>query len=266
MHIKMIYRLCFLWWAIFFVSCEKVISVKVENAPLQYVVEGVVSDGNDSSYVVVSKSTNVFDPNIFTGLNDAVVTVTKDNEAPVRFLYRSDGKYKGKIATTSGSKYKLEVKVDNKIFTAVSTMPQKVTMDSIYTTHRLLLNKDTYIPVVQYHDPPGLGNAYRFKVKVRGFDINTVYVYDDKLTDGRMVSQELYNFNTNDTTLQQHDWLIIEMMCIDKPIYDFWNTLNQSASGQSQTASPGNPTSNIEGGALGFFSAQTYEMKQTSAE
>lgn len=263
-------RLAYCLLAILFivgiVSCEKVINVDIQQAPFRYVVEGVVSDKSDSAYVIVSKTTAVFDTKIFDGLNNAHVSISKDGGASVLFRYVGDGKYKGKMTGTPGSTYKLQVSIDNEFFTATSTMPQKVSFDSLYTSHRLFLGKDAYIPVVQYQDPAGIKNAYRFKVWVRGFESNTIYLADDKLTDGRLVRQELYNFNTSDTTLQKYDWLIVEMMCIDEPVFNFWNTLNQSSSGQSQTSSPGNPVNNITGGALGYFSAETYEKIETSAE
>ena len=56
------------------------------------------------------------------------------------------------------------------------------------------------------------------------------------------------------------------MYCIDMAAYNFWYSLTQGALGQSQSASPGNPISNITGGAIGYFSAQTFEAKNIAVK
>ena len=56
------------------------------------------------------------------------------------------------------------------------------------------------------------------------------------------------------------------MQCIDNAVYKYWFSLNQSATGTSQSASPANAVSNISGGALGYFSVHTVESKTVVAD
>jgi len=51
------------------------------------------------------------------------------------------------------------------------------------------------------------------------------------------------------------------MQCIDKNVYEYWYSLDQSSTGSSQSAAPGNPVSNMQGGALGYFSANTLQSR-----
>jgi hypothetical protein len=51
------------------------------------------------------------------------------------------------------------------------------------------------------------------------------------------------------------------MICNDAAVYTFWYSLSSGATGANESASPANPVSNISGGAVGYFSAQTIQRK-----
>jgi hypothetical protein len=57
--------------------------------------------------------------------------------------------------------------------------------------------------------------------------------------------------------------LTLQMNCIDKAVYNYLNELQQISGGGSGFSSqaPANPTTNISGGALGYFSANTVTSK-----
>ena len=73
---------------------------------------------------------------------------------------------------------------------------------------------------------------------------------NDQLNDGLTIQA----FVRADNDINVNDTLQIELDAIDKPLYDYWYTLN-STTLSSQTAAPANPPSNISNGALGYFSA-----------
>jgi hypothetical protein len=52
----------------------------------------------------------------------------------------------------------------------------------------------------------------------------------------------------------------VEMQCIDKPIYEYFNSFGNLGMGPS-SSTPANPTTNLDGAVLGFFSAHTSESK-----
>ena len=92
---------------------------------------------------------------------------------------------------------------------------------------------------------------------------------NDELTDGRTVNTELLIFGDDSDTKEERDkkkiksgdTLRVDMMCIDQPVYKYWYSLLNSATGANNNATPANPVTNISGDALGYFSAQTFDTK-----
>lgn len=246
------------------VSCERVINVDIKDASLQYVVEGVITD-DSVCRVRLSRTSNFYDSVNLEGLSDARVTITEEGGNPVILMPTSThGIYRAQFTGKPGRTYHLRVEypargtgADNvRVFTATSTMPRKVWLDSLYVTRRIFLGQTRNIATLRFTDPAGLGNAYRFIQYVDGRAETTIFLAKDDLIDGRTVTDELLIFN-NEYTLRKCDQLRVEMQCIDQPNYLFWYSLSQGSLGSSQSASPGNPVSNIKGGALGYFSAHT---------
>jgi hypothetical protein len=79
------------------------------------------------------------------------------------------------------------------------------------------------------------------------------------LTDGRYVSR---NLRENDIDIYSGDTVTVEMQCIDKPIFTYWNTLDQQQSqGLQGAVAPANPPTNITPATLGYFSAHTTQSE-----
>jgi hypothetical protein len=110
--------------------------------------------------------------------------------------------------------------------------------------------------VANFQDPPGLGNYYRFIEYINGRQIPNIFVFEDRLSDGRYIQEALYN---DSAYLQKGDTLQLNMYCIDKSDYEYFFSLAQiTGNAGFQSASPANPNTNLTGGALGYFSAHTY--------
>src|SRR5258708_12937055 len=52
----------------------------------------------------------------------------------------------------------------------------------------------------------------------------------------------------------------VDMQCIDKNMYKYWYSMDQSSTGDGGTTAA-NPVTNVVGGALGYFSAHTSQTK-----
>lgn len=258
--------LLFITSLLFLVSCEKVINVNIKNVEKKYVIEGQITDNANSARVNLSETFNILDSNKFNGIETAEMTISENGKTPVRLNHAGGGIYRGNMTGVPGRTYKLTVKVNGQTFTSTSTMPRKVNFDTLYVTERTFIGKMRKLATVEFTDAPGLGNAYRFVQYIDGGKENTIFVMDDNLIDGRKVIYELMIFGDAEYTLKSDDQLRVEMRCIDMPSYKFWYSLTQGAMGQSQSASPGNPVSNIEGGAIGYFSAQTFEAKSIAVK
>ena len=145
-----------------FCSCQKVIHIDLNSSSPQYVIEGNVTNLGGIDSVKISRSVNFDQDNTFPAVSGAVVTIT-DSNAGVTDTLREQmaGMY---ITTTlpgiPGHTYKLYIKADNRIFTAASTMPAPVTLDSLYTEVAGAFRKNiSLVPV--YTDPAMKGNYYQ---------------------------------------------------------------------------------------------------------
>jgi hypothetical protein len=254
---------CVIVLAMHLEGCEKVIDVDLNDTEKKYVIEAVLTDHANSCKVLLTQTKNFDDDNTFAGVTGAQVTISDNNGVPITLTETGAGVYEAKnLVGTSGHRYSLVVNVSGQKFTATSTMPQLVSFDSLYISERSLFGETYKFATVSFKDPPGTGNAYRYIQYVNGVKEKTIFVRDDDYSDDLTVERVLFYFNDDDEKkLKSRDNVIVEMLCIDYPIYKYWFSLAQSSTGENQSATPGNPVTNIEGGALGYFSAHTIQSK-----
>jgi len=243
-------------------SCEKVISVHLNNSAPQYVIVGNITNEPGVCQVSITQTKDFSDDNTFPGITGATVTV-ENNGAVTQLTESGNGNYQaGTITGKPGDTWHLTVKIGSQVFSATSTMPQPVNMDTIYvTTERLSDNKNI---TAVYKDPPGVQNYYRFVQYLNDKKEKSIFVRNDELTDGQTIKAPLdFSNNTDDSTrdIKSGDEVRIEMLCIDADVYKYWNSLDEGSTGDNQSASPANPVTNISGGALGYFSAHTIQRK-----
>jgi len=247
-------------------SCEKVIDVDLKTADKKYVIEAIVNDKTGTSFVKLSRTKNVDEDNYPDAVSGATVKVQEDGSTIYTFtestaagVYEAPG-LKGK----SGSRYNLTVTVNGQTFTAESTMPQKVNLDTIYVSDELIFTDTRKIVNAVFDDPPGLGNSYRFIQTVNGFQETQTLIRNDDYSDGRKIVNKLFYFSSDDENkrnIKSGDQVMIDMLCIEPAVYKYWFSLDRSAIGNGQQATPSNPVTNLKGGALGYFSAQTIQTK-----
>lgn len=246
-------------------SCEKVISVNLNNTDKQYVIEGTLNNQAGSAKVLISQTKNFSDNNDFPGISGAQVTITDQNNNITTLTESTSGTYtSASLQGVPGYSYTLKVVISGKTYTSTSVMPQPVPLDSIYITEEALFGDTRKVVNVKYKDPAGKSNNYRFIQYVNGAKEKTIFVRNDELSDGRSIDIPLWVRNNDDDKdkkkIKSGDVVSVEMLCIDDNVYKYWFSLDQSATGDSNVT-PANPVSNISGGVLGYFSAQTYQKK-----
>lgn len=237
------------------VSCTKVIDVDLNKTDPKYVIEGTILNNTTTQKVRITRTLNFDESTAFPVVDNAVVTVTDNLGVSGTFVSVGDGYYEllG-YQGIEGRTYNLTVTVDGKTFTASSTMPQLVTIDSLYYTEFVFVQDTFRSPVAAHFDPAGIQNYYQFHITRNGNKEEGVYLLDDQFTDGNLDVQPLFI-----DSLEIGDQLTVDMFCIDKPVWTYFNQLSVNTNGQGAT--PANPTSNISGGCLGYFSARTVDSK-----
>jgi hypothetical protein len=246
-------------------SCEKIIDVNLDTAEKKYVVEGVITNQPGTCTVLISQTKDFSADNTFAGVSGASVQITEQGGTTTGLIETSAGVYQATaLSGTSGKTYELSVIVNGQTFTAASTMPSVVNMDSIFLTDDNVRGNTRKLVSVQYKDPAVTGNNYRFIQYVNGLKEQQIFIRNDDLTNGNTSITPLRYLRSDedDNDIKRGDQITVDMLCIDAAVYKYWYSLDRSATGGGQmSATPANPVTNITGGALGYFSAHTLQRK-----
>jgi hypothetical protein len=246
-----------------FSSCEKVIDVKLNTSASQLVIEGVITDQLGQQTITISESVPYSNSNQYPPVTGAQVLVTDDDNHSWTFTETKPGTYTfSSLKGEAGHQYTLKAIVNNTTYTAVSTMPALVKLDSLSIKVITFGGDDMNTVEVHYRDPADQVNQYRWVMKVNGVQIKAVFDDNDRLTNGNNVTSTLFYDDDNNEELKTGDVAEVEMQCIDKDVFNYWYTLSQQTQdGPGGGVTPGNPPSNINNKALGYFSAHTTEKK-----
>lgn len=246
-------------------SCEKVIDLDLNEAEKKYVIEAIVQDQPSTSKVLISQTKDFDEDNTFPGVSGAVVTITESGGATSTLTENSPGVYtNATLVGTSGKTYTLNVTINGETFSAVSTMPVKVNLDTIFVTDEVFFGEERKIVNAVFDDPPGLGNSYRFVQYVNGMKEDQIMYRNDDYSDDRVIAHKMFYFTDNEDDpriIESGDQVTVDFNCIDKNMYKYWFSMDRSSTGLAGQATPTNPVTNLQGGALGYFSAQTIQTK-----
>lgn len=253
-------------------SCEKIVSIDLNNAAPQLVIEGVVTDQSGPYAVTLSKTGDYFTPSLtFPPVAHALVVIS-DNTGNVDTLREdTSGTYvSSSLKGVPGRTYALKVIADGKEYDAESAMPQKVMIDSLYAVPFREFDGDRgYYVYVDFRDPPSPGNYYRLDAFTATLPSDSItgrqfLLYSDKLTNGNEANYRIrVSRNARYGNNLLGDTLTVRLLTIDKATYDYFNTLNDVLqSDRSPTSlSPANPNTNLDNGALGYFAAYTVDTR-----
>jgi Domain of unknown function (DUF4249) len=245
-------------------SCTKVIDLDLNNAGKKYVIEAVMADAAGTAKVMITQTKDFDQDNDFPGVSGAVVSITENGGLTTPLTETAPGVYEEALLVGHpGKTYTLSVKVGGKEITAVSTIPVLVNLDSLFVTDEFLFTDTRKIVNAVYKDPAGRGNNYRFIQYVNDKKEKQILILNDDYTDGRTVTSKLFYFSDDedDKGIKSGDVVKIEMFCIDANMYRYWFSLDRSSTGGSGEATPSNPVTNLQGDALGYFSAHTFQRR-----
>lgn len=248
----------------FLTSCEKVINIDTANGSGKIVVEGAITNESGTCMVLVSTTKQFSENNDFAGLSGANVTITEAGGATTTLTETAPGVYQANsLVGTPGKTYQLRVESNGQVYTSNSTMPEQVPLDTVFAKEEQLFGDTRLLVQAEYQDPAGKRNYYRFIQYVNGVKEKSIFIRDDGFSDGNKVKFVLRFFTDDEEDdLKVGDNIRIQMQCIDANVHKYWYSLDQSATGDNQSAAPSNPVSNISGGALGYFSAHTLQTKE----
>lgn len=247
-----------------FTSCEKVVDLDYRGNQSKIVIEGNITNEDGPYFVKITKSISLSEEGNYPAIDNAVVTIGDDAGNSEILAPQGNGVYQTTtIDGVAGRTYTLTVESEGQIYTAQSTMPQQVSLDSIKVREVKMGNEIEYDLIPVYTDPIANGNHYRFVLSVNDKLIKQHLIQNDEIKNGLENTLRL-EINDDDLKLKPGDVVILKMQCIDNSVALYYTTLALIGdSGPGGGTTPNNPPSNISNGALGVFSAHTIEMKDT---
>lgn len=252
----------FLFWLVSFSACEKVIEFDLSDSKPVVVIEAIITNKQPFT-VLVSKTSPYFGTKTDNFVSGAKVSVRIEGGKPVYFKETVPGVYQlDNIRVSTGYWYIVDVECEGIVYSARSFMNETVPIVNLsfsYFDGYGILDSGYKVNTF-FNDPAGKENYYRLKYSVNNKpadDRGEISIYSDKLFDGKLIG-----LGHRSTVFNETDTLTIELQSIDAATYNYFLTLESiSGNGMQQTASPTNPTSNFNNGALGYFSAYSFDQR-----
>ena len=243
-------------------GCEKIIDVDLNEADTTIVIEGNLSFNDRTVKVLLSETGSYFTPGETQKVSGAIVSLEDDKGNLFTVDEKEEGLYiNNKINVRPDTRYKLSVTHNGTEYSASSFLNPPVYIDSTgYEKYNSsFFYEEGYRIKVFFKDPPGIENYYRINLFKNGELLsagNDLIVFDDSGIDGKIVQVRLggQRFDKNDKAY-------LEMLVIDKPVWKYLSTLRDVANINPGSPAPANPVSNFNNGALGYFSAWSYDSK-----
>lgn len=250
-------------------GCEDVIVVDLNTANPTITIEAKIDDNNSTSSVLITKSTDFYNPGVYENVSGASILVNDSEGNSYVFNETSDGVYESTaIIGKSNVEYSIEVIAENEAYTAISTMPNKLILDSLSLKEAPSRPSDDeklgrYFLHFYFQDQLDTKNYCRFKIFINGDALTGFNIYNDKFTDGNYIDTRIV-LDAGELNIKSGDRINVSLQSIDEAAFDFYSTANSvNASGRNgggpgaTSAAPSNPVTNWSNKALGFFTAYT---------
>lgn len=234
-----------------FVSCEEVIEVDLNAANPKIVIEAEIANIGNRQEIIISRTVNFDDNKPFEPIVDAEVILSNNHGKNYRFSHDKNGVYSTPnfLPLNTADTYFLNVLVDGEQYSSTSKMADYVEIDSLGVTKEEIFGDAYYFINMKFSDPAGEANYYKYSISINGSPFEFSGTYRDKFSDGKQVTQQIGGNNLDD--FKVGDEVIVRRSSVSKETYRYWSEVQAANPGN---AAPGNPTSNISNGALGYFS------------
>jgi hypothetical protein len=239
-----------------FPSCEKVINVDLKSAAPKIVIEGIVDNSGKPAKVIISKSVAFSVGNTYPAVTGATVKITDNTNNVFTLTETAPGIYtNAPLLGVVGKTYSLYVLAEGKTYTAISKMQRTVPLDTLIQESISLGTETQKIVDAYYTDPVGFGDNSQIVQTINGKNDKSVHVADDSFSDGSSAPFQIFGSTTK---LKAGDVVNVELRFIDKNVYRYFKGIADLQDGNTV---PADPTTNISGNPLGYFSAHTTQTK-----
>lgn len=257
-------------------SCKKEIDFDYHEIEPIVVVEGRVT--NEGTEVFITKSRNVTDSVRGTCLPGAIVTITQHQSSTTIPYNENSNSYHSGLKGKAGETYLLSVDFEGHHYEGTATMPAAAPIISTEFLWFSMLDERILVYEMWAQDPePDERNYYWYRMDRitnhphfmdrRHKKPYLWNVFDDRgnppgllYRDIMCMSERAANEDEEenwDRILYEGDTITFQLMTIDRPSFDYFQSLRAGQSGGA------NPRSNLTGGCLGYFTAGTVSRADT---
>jgi hypothetical protein len=252
-------------------SCTERIDIDLDETYSRLVVYGAITTDTTTHYITLSQTTSYYYNEMPPPVTGAELTISDNlgNEIP---LEETDpGKYATSplVAAVSGRTYTLNITLREEInghltYTASSIVNPINPIDSIGLIYQPDWGEKGFYEVTCYYQEPPTKDFYMFNILING------KLVTDTISDRLVISDDFFNGSyTNgigvgyldqsktDEVLEPGDIVTFQGCNIQEEYYTFVTTLQSETGFQTPLFSgpPANVKSNINNGAVGFFTA-----------
>ena len=255
---------------IFLASCTERIDIELDTTYSRLVIEGQVTTDTTAHWVSLSWSTDYYNPATPEGISNAVVTIddgfetiTLEESENQAGLYETEPNFFGIVGRT----YTLIVDLAEPIneisnYTAFNKLNYVAPIDSIALGYRDRFH--AWEVKIYALDPPSV-DFYTFNIIKNNIlitdTINKVGLTDDRFFNGNYTNGVPVYFLRDDDPVEKvfpGDTITLKMSGITKEYYEFITDIQLETFDFSNplfSGPPANISTNLSGGAMGFFAA-----------
>lgn len=257
-------------------SCTKDLKIDSETTNKQLVVEGFI-EPNEHPIVYLTRSSPYFqkiDSSNMLSLiaSEAKVTVSTSSDTEVLTLRYDNQRfppyyYEGSsMVGNIGEKYKLQIALNGKEYSAEATLRSPVKVKEIATVNPTSYDEQHFL-TIRFYDPANENNYYRVYTKRLGKDYEFIPSYLSTFSDFGFDGKEYtYQIVRSSSSIKQSDngkyflkgdVVLIKLCSISKEEFDYWKNIEAQivVSSNPFGFSSSEPPSLIQGNALGIWSA-----------
>lgn len=255
-------------------ACEKTIPLDPGQTPELYVVEGLITNASARHQIKITKSQGFNDAGVSPGVSGAEVVVIDDQGGVMEFSEAQPGIYKAKEAFAGkiGHTYTLTIKHEAQTFTASEMMSTMGTVDTLLARidpEEQANPEDEgrfYDVLVFMKEPQDTENFYLAKFfrngQLENYDGDEVYVFDDVA-----IGEELSAL-PGPIYYAEGDVARTELYSLSRQAFRFYSDLyaNITNDGGMFSSQPANVSTNLEGGAIGYFQVSALDVDEVVIE
>ena len=255
---------------VLFMACEKVVEVDLPTSQNLVVIEGWLSDIEETQSIRITRSNAFDDENPIQPITNAQVIVQSRTGEVFPFSYDSEGHYTSDLEFRgiSGTEYRLRVVIDDmtEIRSDWDEMPENVSIGNLEVDSFLENDPDNsnqqitiFFPRITTNDPANADNYYRW-IFLKNDNIFTepesITIQNDRLFNGNLIPNNFRNFDYAST-----DKMTVQLVSISQNSHNYLSLLKSQITtlGTSSGTTPAIVTGNLfyldddDELVLGFF-------------